>query len=61
MIGTVKAKETVNIRDKDSTDGRQLGVAYVGDTFPLIEKQSNGWSKIIYNDMDAYIKTEYLE
>lgn len=61
VIGTVKAKETVNIRDKDSTDGRQLGVAYVGDTFPLIEKQSNGWSKIIYNDMDAYIKTEYLE
>ncbi len=61
VIGTVKAKETVNIRDKDSTDGRQLGVAYVGDTFPLIEKQSNGWSKIVYNNMDAYIKTEYLE
>lgn len=61
VIGTVKAKETVNIRDKDSTDGRQLGVAYMGDSFPLIEKQSNGWSKIVYNDMDAYIKTEYLE
>lgn len=61
VTGTVRAKETVNIRDKDSTDGRQLGVAYMGESFPLIEHQSNGWSKIIYNDMDAYIKTEYLE
>lgn len=61
VTGTVRVKETVNIRDKDSTDGRQLGVAYMGESFPLIEHQSNGWSKIIYNDMDAYIKTEYLE
>jgi len=61
VTGTVRAKETVNIRDKDSTDGRQLGIAYMGETFPLIEKQSNGWTKIVYNDMDAYIKTEYLE
>ncbi len=59
--GSVRALETVNIRAKDTTDGQLLGVAYMGETFPLIEHQDNGWSKIIYNNVEAYIKTEYLE
>lgn len=59
--GTVRVKETVNIRSQASTDGKQLGVAYMGETFPLVEKRSDGWSQIIYNDKEAYVKTEYLE
>lgn len=59
--GTVTVAETVNIRDKASTDGQQLGVAYQGESFSLVEKQNNGWTKILYNGKEAYIKTEYLK
>ena len=61
VTGNVRAKETVNIRAEANVNGQLLGVAYVGQTFSLIEHQSNGWSKIIYNNVEAYIKTEYLE
>lgn len=59
--GTVTAKDTVNVRAKDNETAEKLGVIYQGDTLELLEKQSNGWSKVEYKGQVAYVKSEYVE
>lgn len=61
VVTKVKAKDVVNIRTSDSETADKLGKAAVGDEFELLEEKGNGWSKIRYNDGDAYIKSEFLE
>lgn len=56
----VKAIDIVNIRKSDSEMSDILGKAAIGDEFLLVEQQPNGWTKVIYNDMEAYLKSEYL-
>ena len=58
---TVTVKEGVNIRAKDSTDSDVVAMAEPGTKLELIEKQSNGWSKIKYNGQTAYVKSDYVE
>ena len=60
-IGTVKIKETVNIRSEANTDATILGAGYAGETYPQLSEDENGWTKIIYNGREAYVKSEYLE
>ncbi len=57
----VKATDVVNIRTSDSETADKLGKAEIGEEFELVEKKGNGWSKIIYEGSEAYIKSEYLE
>lgn len=57
---TVTVKETVKIRKSASTKAESLGVAYAGETFPKVE-ESGEWTKIIYDNKEAYIKTEFLD
>ncbi len=57
----VTVKETVKVRKSASTDGEVLKTAYMGETFELIMKQADGWTKVKYNGQTAYIKSEYLE
>ncbi|MDE7199639.1 MAG: SH3 domain-containing protein [Lachnospiraceae bacterium] len=61
VVTRVKAVDVVNIRTSDSETADKLGKAAVGDEFELLEEKGNGWSKIRYNDGDAYIKSEFLE
>ena len=61
VVTKVKAIDVVNIRTSDSETADKLGKAAVGDEFELLEEKGNGWSKIRYNDSDAYIKSEFLE
>ena len=56
----VKAKSTVNIRTGPSTIYKKLGSLKTGDFIVRTEKLSNGWSKVVYNGNNAYIKTSYL-
>ncbi len=60
-IGTVKIKETVNIRSEANTDSTILGAGYAGETYPQLSEDENGWTKIIYNGREAYVKSEYLD
>jgi len=60
-IGTVKIKETVNIRSEANTDSTILGAGYAGETYPQLAEDENGWTKIIYNGREAYVKSEYLD
>ncbi len=59
--GTVRVKETVNVRKAASETAEKLGVAYQGDEFGLIMEQADGWTKIDYKGQTGFIKTEFLE
>jgi uncharacterized protein YgiM (DUF1202 family) len=56
-----KVTDTVNIRQTPSTDGTKLGQIYKGTEIEIIEKQTDGWTKIKYNGSEAYVKSEYVE
>jgi hypothetical protein len=55
-----KASTKVNIRNYASTDAKVLGSFEEGDTFDIIEVQSDGWTKIMYNGSEAYVSSDYV-
>ena len=59
--GTAKARDTINIREKDTTTADRVTVAYKGEEMTVIEKQTNGWTKVKFNGKTGYVKSEYLE
>lgn len=59
--GTVTVKENVRIRSEASTDSEKIATVYMGEKLDLIEKMSNGWSKIKYKGQVAYVKSDYVE
>ena len=59
--GTVTVKETVRIRSGASENSEKIATAYMGETFDVIMKQADGWTKIKYNGKTAYVKSEYVE
>lgn len=61
VIKTVRATDVVNIRSSDSEEADKLDKAQIGQEFTLLEEKGNGWSRVRYNDRDAYIKSDYLE
>lgn len=56
-----KLTDTVNVRKTASTDGDKLGQLSKGSTVEIIEKMNNGWTKIKYNDGEAYVKSDFVE
>ena len=60
-IGTVTAKDNVNIRAAASETADKLGIVYQGETLDLIEKQNDGWCKVKYKGQIAYVKSEFVE
>lgn len=59
--GTVTVKENVRIRSGASETSEKLATAYAGDKLEVIMKQADGWTKIKYKDMTAYVKSDYVE
>lgn len=57
---TVYAITTVNVRSKPNTSAASYGKLSAGESVKRTEKMSNGWSKVIYDDKTAYIKSDYL-
>lgn len=60
-VKTVRATDVVNIRSSDSEEADKIDKAQIGQEFTLLEEKGNGWSKVSYNDGEAYIKSDYLE
>ena len=56
-----KSTDVVNVRTSDSETADKLGKVQKGDTITVLEQKINGWSKIIYEGKEAYIKSEFLE
>lgn len=61
VVTKVKATDVVNVRSSDSETADKLGKAAVGDEFELLEERGNGWSKIKFGDVEAFIKSDFLE
>lgn len=54
------ATTRVNVRASDSANAERVGEAMAGEKFEVVEELLNGWTKIIYNDQEAFIKSDYL-
>jgi hypothetical protein len=55
-----KTSTKVNIRDNASTDAKVVATVEGGTTFDIIEVQSDGWTKILYEGQEAYISSDYV-
>ena len=55
------ATTTVNVRSSDSEQADKLGKVAGGETVQVQEVRVNGWTKIVYDGRDGYIKSEYLQ
>ena len=54
------AKATVNVRSSDSEKADKLGKATKGSRLQIVEQRVNGWTKVLYEGKEGYIKSEYL-
>ena len=57
----IVAIDKARIRSTPSTDGEILGTTKIGDKFTRYSQTDGGWSQIMYNDQEAYIKSDYVE
>jgi len=57
----IEATDVVNIRSSDSETADVLGKTSIGEKFTLVESLENGWSKIKYQNGEAYVKTQYFK
>lgn len=54
------ATTTVNVRNSDSEIADRLGKVAGGTRVQVQEVRLNGWTKIVFEGKDGYIKSEYL-
>lgn len=54
------ATTTVNVRASDSEQAEKIGKVASGTEVTIVEQQLNGWTHILYEGKDGYIKSEYL-
>ena len=57
----VEATDTVKIRSAASTDSEVVGMAAAGDQYTRIQETAEGWSKVIFEGSEAYIKSDYVK
>lgn len=56
----VYVTENVNVRKEADENAEKVGSAVAGQALNRLETLDNGWSKIEYDGVKAYIKSEYL-
>ena len=54
------ATTTVNVRASDSEQAEKIGKVSGGTEVPIVAQQLNGWTHILYEGKDGYIKSEFL-
>ena len=57
----IKALDVVNIRTSDSETADKISKTQPGQEFEELELLPNGWSRIRYENREAYVKSEYFE
>ncbi|MCM1192569.1 MAG: SH3 domain-containing protein [Butyrivibrio sp.] len=55
------ATTTVNVRNSDSEQADKLGKVSGGTRLEVQEVRLNGWTKVVYEGKDGYIKSDYLQ
>lgn len=59
--GKMKVTDSVRLRKSESTDSDILATLYAGTEVNVKQQYANGWSKVEYNGLTGYIKSEFLE
>lgn len=54
------ATTTVNVRASDSEQAEKIGKVAGGTEVQIVEQLLNGWTHIVYEGKDGYIKSEFL-
>ena len=54
------ATDTVNVRNSDSVEADKLGRLLQGTRVEILEQKANGWSKIVFEGKDGFVKSEFL-
>ncbi|WP_426350602.1 SH3 domain-containing protein [Alloiococcus sp. CFN-8] len=57
----VYSTENINVRSGPGTNYSILGSLPANEKVPLIEKRSDGWSKILFNGEEAFCTSSYLK
>lgn len=55
------ATTTVNVRNSDSEQADKVGKVSAGTRLQVQEVFVNGWTKVVYEGADGYIKSDYLQ
>ena len=61
VVTKVKTTDVVNVRSSDSIEADKLGKTTKGQILELVEERLNGWSKVIFEGKEGFIKTEFLQ
>ena len=61
VVTKVKTTDVVNVRSSDSLEADKLGKTSKGQILELVEERLNGWSKVIFEGKEGFIKTEFLQ
>lgn len=56
-----KTNDTVNVRSSDSLQADKIGRASKGTKLQVLEQFENGWTKVLFEKKEAFIKAEYLD
>lgn len=57
---TVLITANVNLRGGNDESAQRITTMIVGDQATRIETTDNGWSKVQYNGMEGYVKSDYV-
>ena len=55
------ATTTVNVRASDSEQADKLGKVSGGTKLQVLEQRVNGWTKVLFEGKEGYIKSEFLQ
>lgn len=55
------ATTTVNVRSSDSEKADKLGKVSGGSKLQVLEQRVNGWTKVLFEGKEGYIKSEFLQ
>lgn len=61
VIQYAVATDTVNVRSSDSLQADRLGKVTQGTRLQVLEVRPNGWSKVLYENKEGFISSEYLQ
>ena len=61
VVTKVKTTDVVNVRSSDSIEADKIGRTTQGQILELVEERVNGWSKVIFEGKEGFIKTEFLQ
>lgn len=56
-----QATTTVNVRSSDSEQADKIGKLQGGTQVQVTEQKPNGWTKIVFEGKDGFVKSEFLQ